>query len=392
MRILAIDVGTGTQDILLFDGGQEVENCLKMVMPSPTVVVAEQVRAATEHGCPILLEGVTMGGGPSHWAAMDHVRAGHAVYATPDAARTFDDDLAGVAEMGITVVSDDEAAALGSRPDVERVRLRDLRVDAVRAALRAFGADDRWDALAVAVFDHGAAPAGYSDRVFRFDYLAERLREVGGGGASIAQVLASFAYPRSAIPSGMTRLRAVADSLDEDVPVLLMDTAPAAVLGALEDPEVGGRTELIVANVGNFHCLAFRMRAGRIVGLFEHHTGELTSEELERYIDKLIAGTITNQEVFDDMGHGALMLEAPVVDGAGSEPRGHASDGSQRAPFLAITGPRRGLLRGSRLEPYLAVPHGDMMLAGCFGLLRAYAAHDTRIAETVVARLGPPLA
>jgi hypothetical protein len=30
-----------------------------------------------------------------------------------------------------------------------------------------------------------------------------------------------------------------------------------------------------------------------------------------------------------------------------------------------------------------------MMLAGCFGLLRAYAAHDPAIAEAVTTRLGP---
>src|SRR6266511_4008849 len=209
MRILTIDVGTGTQDILLFDGEQELENSLKMVMPSPTVVVAGQIRAATERGRPILLEGVTMGGGPSHWAAMDHVRSGLPVYATPSAARTFDDDLDGVAGMGVTVVSEDEASGLSG---VERIVLRDLWLEAVRTALRAFGADDRFDALAVAVFDHGAAPPGYSDRVFR---------------------------------------------------------------------------------------------------LFEHHTGELTQGELEAFLDKLIAGTITNHEVFDDMGHGALMFEPP---------------------------------------------------------------------------------
>src|SRR3712207_2110206 len=112
MRILTIDVGTGTQDILLFDGEQELENCIKMVMPSPTVVVADRIRDATARGRPILLHGVTMGGGPSHWAAMDHVRAGYPVYATPDAARTFDDDLDGVAKMGIRVVSEDESRGL----------------------------------------------------------------------------------------------------------------------------------------------------------------------------------------------------------------------------------------------------------------------------------------
>jgi uncharacterized protein (DUF1786 family) len=153
-----------------------------------------------------------------------------------------------------------------------------------------------------------------------------------------------------------------------------MDTAPAAVLGALEDPRLAGHDELIVANVGNFHCLAFRIERGHISGLFEHHTGELSREELEAFLDKLVAGTITNQEVFDDMGHGALMLD-----------EGRALE----SPFLAVTGPRRGLLRDSRLAPYQAVPHGDMMLAGCFGLLRAYAAKDERIAAEVAERMGP---
>jgi uncharacterized protein (DUF1786 family) len=363
MRILTIDVGTGTQDILLFDADQELENCVKMVMPSPTAVVARQIRAATEHGTPLLLDGVTMGGGPSHWAAMDHLRAGHPVYATPDAARTFDDDLEGVAAMGITVVSEDEAAGLAN---VERVTLRDVWVDEVRTALRAFGAEDGFDALAVAVFDHGAAPPGYSDRIFRFDYLAERVRHSAD--------LTVFAFPRAAIPPSMTRLQAVAGSVAPDYPLLAMDTAPAAVLGALEDPTVSGQSAAIVANVGNFHCLAFRLEGGRIAGLFEHHTGELTQPELEAFLEKLIDGTITNQEVFDDKGHGALMFQPP----------GRLPD-----PFLAITGPRRGLLRGSHLKPYLAVPHGDMMLAGCFGLLRAYAEHDPAVAEAVTARLGP---
>ena len=38
-----------------------------------------------------------------------------------------------------------------------------------------------------------------------------------------------------------------------------------------------------------------------------------------------------------------------------------------------IIGPRRNLLRSSSLRPYFAVPFGDMMIAGCFGLLAATA-------------------
>src|ERR687883_1297528 len=125
MQVLTIDVGTGTQDILLFDSERELENCFKLVMPSPTVEVADRVRHATAARKPLVLQGVTMGGGPSHWATMDHVRAGLEAYATPEAARTFDDDLDAVSEMGIRVISDDEAIALADGGAVF-LSLRDL--------------------------------------------------------------------------------------------------------------------------------------------------------------------------------------------------------------------------------------------------------------------------
>ncbi len=43
MRILAVDIGTGTQDILLFDSSKLLENCVQMIMPSPTTVVAKRI-------------------------------------------------------------------------------------------------------------------------------------------------------------------------------------------------------------------------------------------------------------------------------------------------------------------------------------------------------------
>jgi uncharacterized protein (DUF1786 family) len=375
MRILAVDVGTGTQDILLFDSEHELENSVKMVMPSPTLVVADIIRDATAAGLPIVLRGVTMGGGPSHWAAIDHLRAGRAVYATPAAARTFDDDLEAVAEMGIGLVSEDEAEKV---PGAIVVDMRDLWFDRIVEALERFGVEPRLEEMAVAVFDHGAAPPGCSDRVFRFEYLAERLRQRNS--------LVAFAYLREEIPMALTRLAAVASTAPNDLPLLAMDTAPAAVLGALEDPRVWSQRRAIVANVGNFHCLAFRFDSGRVSGLFEHHSGELTSEKLRRYVEKLAAGTISNEEIYSDMGHGALTFEQ---DGAGPVGPLETQASQGEMPFLAVTGPRRALLADSGLEPYLAVPHGDMMLAGCFGLLRAYAGRDTGVAEAVVARLGP---
>jgi Uncharacterized protein conserved in archaea len=44
MKILAIDVGTGTQDIMLYDSHDSMENAVKMVLPSPTKIMAKRIR------------------------------------------------------------------------------------------------------------------------------------------------------------------------------------------------------------------------------------------------------------------------------------------------------------------------------------------------------------
>ena len=140
-----------------------------------------------------------------------------------------------------------------------------------------------------------------------------------------------------------------------------MDTAPAAVLGAPYDPQVSAQEHVIVANVGNFHTLAFRLGSEGIEGVFEHHTGFLTQTKLESLLTSLASSNLKNEDVFDDQGHGALIYNQqpiPLIPGAGN---------------LVITGPRRGMLIGSKMKPYFAVPFGDMMITGCFGLLAAVA-------------------
>lgn len=348
MKILCIDIGTGTQDILLFDSTTEIENCLKLVMPSPTVLVANQIRAATKRGEAILLTGTIMGGGPSNWAAEDHARAGLPIFATRDAALSFNDELDKVEAMGIHVVGDDEGANL----DATRVVLRDVDLEAIQRAFHAFGVELEYDAIAVAVFDHGNAPPDVSDRAFRFEFLAERIRATGK--------LSGFAFMRDDIPERLTRMRAVAESLEgshKGLPLLVMDTAPAAVRGALDDDFVAQHKNALIANIGNFHALAFRFTDGEISGVFEHHTGELKQAQLEHFLRELANGTLTNDAVFYSQGHGAVLFDARA----------------QSLDFLAVTGPRRSMLLHSELSPYLAVPYGDMMQAGNFGLLHAFA-------------------
>jgi uncharacterized protein (DUF1786 family) len=352
MQILTVDIGTGTQDILLFDSERGPENCLKLVMPSPTLLIRGRIQRATAARQPLLITGVIMGGGPCSWAVEDHRRAGLRVLATADAARTFNDDLDRVErELGVEIITEETGRRLARGGDYAHVEFRDFDYDAIGAAFAAFGVALRPNALALAVFDHGAAPPDISDRQFRMDYLAGRL------GAD--RRLSALAYRSAAVPAIMTRLRALADTATarSGLPVIVMDTAPAAVLGALDDPRVADHPHPVVVNIGNFHTLAFQFRDGQFVRLFEHHTGELTSERLSDWLRALAAGSIRHEAVFADKGHGALCLdEVPVP-----------------LELVALVGPRRALLADTDLPIYAAVPHGDQMLTGCYGLLRACA-------------------
>jgi uncharacterized protein (DUF1786 family) len=376
MRILAVDVGTGTQDILLLDTSGPIENSAKLVMPSATGIAAGRIRRATAAREPVVLSGVIQGGGPCHWALEDHLRAGLTAFATPEAAATFDDDLDNVRAMGVTIVSEDEVSANRGT----HVRLRDLDLGAIRAALTAFDVSPEFDGFAVGCLDHGNSPPGYSDRLFRFDHL-RRVVQAGND-------LRAFAYLPEELPDYLTRARTLMCSLDGGAPAVFLDTGPAAALGALQDPAVTRSDEQLVLNLGNMHALAFHLRGSQIISLYEHHTGEMTNEMIEDFTCRLPVGELRHEEVFDSKGHGVFYARRDSVqaDPAESlsrepfesvrdepvEPRGPAAFDS-KSPLLAVTGPQRNRLRHSRLNTYFAAPHGDMMLSGCFGMLRAFA-------------------
>jgi len=299
MKILTVDIGTGTQDIFLYDSNLDIENGFKLVLPSPTMMIHRRVKRMIQTRTPMLLTGHQMGGGPSAWAIEEAARAAIPVYMTPDAATTLNDELDKVEKLGIKIVSVEE----GKKMKVKNLELKDFDFELISKTFANFGVSLKdLGAIAVAVFDHGNAPAGVSDRQFRFDYLDERIKAKNS--------LSAFAYPSTSIPKIMTRLQSVADSAGElPCPMMVMDTAPAAVLGANFDPVVIKRQRKIIVNVGNFHTLAFRLGDG-IEGVFEHHTGEIDLPKLEKYIRALADGSLKHQDVFNDMGHGALVYGA----------------------------------------------------------------------------------
>ncbi|MDX1377945.1 MAG: DUF1786 domain-containing protein [Anaerolineales bacterium] len=368
MKILTVDVGTGTQDIFLYDWELDIENGFKLVLPSPTMMVHRRLKQSFQKRTPVLLTGHQMGGGPSAWAIEEYARAGIPVYMTPSAATTINDELDKVEALGIKVVSDDEGKKLN---DLEKLELKDFDFQLISKTFKDYGVSlENLSAIAVAVFDHGNAPAGISDRQFRFDYLDERINATNS--------LSSFMFPSNEIPEIMTRLQAVADSAGElPCPLFVMDTAPAAVLGANLDRQVATRNQKIVCNIGNFHTIAFRLGEKGIEGVFEHHTGEIDLARLESLLCALADSSLKHEDVFDDMGHGALMYSEDVFE--------FGKDDFD----VVITGPRRSMFMDEpTLRPYYSVPFGDMMIAGCFGMLRALADKMPELAEPILGAMG----
>lgn len=359
MLIVAADIGTGTQDILLYDSEKEVENSLIMVMPAPTRVIAEKVRKATGEGKAIVLTGNIMGGGPSAFAIMTHLKAGFPVYATEQAALTINDSIEKVKAFGIRIVSEEEAKRLADEEGALNIVMKDFDPEAISSAFSIFEVPMP-ENYAVAVQDHGNAP-GKSNRVYRFELFKE-LIDRGGK-------LGDFVYRPEEIPEAFTRIKAQADTLlnalgNRKIRSVFMDTGPAAVFGALTDPAAVQPS--IVVNIGNGHTLGALVLENRITALFEHHSSLLNPEKLQDYIIRLADGKLGFDEVFADGGHGAYVKEAPDFEQVRS---------------IMVTGPKREMLeklsdseiRQEILEKlHFAAPFGSMMLSGCFGLLAGF--------------------
>jgi uncharacterized protein (DUF1786 family) len=335
-RILAIDVGAGTQDILLWESDRTYENCVQLILPSQTQIVAGRIRRLTAQGAAIHLVGRVMGGGASSDAVAAHLAAGLAITATPEAAKTLHDNPRRVEALGVRLADEQP-------PGTTTVVLGDLDPAALREALAIFDVPFP-ERFAVAVFDHGES-LELSNRRFRFQHL-ERIIAAGGD-------LGLMVYGDD-LPPYLTRMAAARALLPG---ATLMDTGAAGIWGALEDPIVAERAErgAILVNLGNMHTFAILLHGRRMLGLFEHHTHLLTTARLAALVAQLRDATISFEEIFAEDGHGAIVHPDYRPDPA--------------FDFVAVTGPNRALARP--LGWYEAVPHGDMMLAGPFGLVAA---------------------
>ena len=351
MKVLALDIGAGTEDILLYDEQKgSVENYVKMVLPSPSQIFAAKVRKTTQLYEDLFIKGDIIGGGAFAFALRNHVEKGLRVVMTESAAYTIRNDLDEVRELGIEIVSGENEPNdfRGETLRIEEVNLRKLE-----GFLTEFNETlSDVDVVAIAVQDHGVFPKGMSNRRFRIQKMKELLKD--------SPKCETLTFKEEEIPSYFLRMKSAALASRRQLArakVLLMDTSPDAILGCLKDPVVERANPVLAINVGNGHTMAAIISDGNIVGVMEHHTRLLNPQKIERFLVNFADGKLSDEEVFKDRGHGLFFLAKPP--------------GFSKIERVAATGPNRNILAKTSLSVHFAAPAGDVMITGPVGLVEA---------------------
>lgn len=338
MRILAIDIGTGTQDIMIYNTEKELENSIKLVLPSPHLLISQQIREIEND---IYFEGEIMGGGKIKNTILEHIDKGYNVVMEPICAKTIRDNLEQVESFGIEITDESK-----DYNDYTKIKMGDIDLTKLSEFLLGYDLEFDFDKIAIAVQDHGYNE-NMGDRDFRFEKIREKISK------PISPLEFGFTDD---LPEYYTRMNAVrrivkSEGIDE-IP-LVMDTKFASIAGMCFDELAEKLNSYIVIDIGNGHTTAASIENSKIQGVFEHHTSSLTGESLERYIKRLAEGTITNKEVYEDHGHGAHVLN-PI----------------SKIEKVIVSGPKRELIEKTNLDWHHAAPGGDVMMTGTVGLIK----------------------
>ena len=338
MRILAIDVGTGTQDIMIYDTEKELENSIKLVLPSPHLFISQKIRE-TEND--IYFDGDIMGGGKIKNTILEHMEKGYNAVMEPTCAKTIRDNIEQVKSFGIEIADKNK-----EYNDYTKITLGDINITQLSEFLLGYDLEFDFDKIAIAVQDHGYNE-NMGDRDFRFEKIREKVNE------PISPL--EFGFEED-LPEYFTRMQSVRRQIKNEgisETPLIMDTKFASIAGMCYDEVAKKLNSYVVIDIGNGHTTAASIENGKIQGVFEHHTSSLTGESLEKYIKRLASGEITHEEVYNDHGHGAHVLN-PI----------------SKLEKVIVSGPKRELIEKTNLDWHHAAPGGDVMMTGTVGLIK----------------------
>jgi len=251
-----------------------------------------------------------------------------------------------VRSMGIKVISDAEAEALRDDQGLSHLRIGDLDIDRLRQLLQGLGVPFSFDVAGICAQDHGIPPEGVSHLDYRHSFFKARLDETPYPQALL--------YRNDEVPPTFNRLTSLAKSAK--ALLYLMDSGMAAILGAVLDPVTSRHERVLTLDMATSHTVGAALEQGQICGFFEYHTRDITIERLETLLRQLADGNLDHAVILQEGGHGAYLRK---------------SFGFRAAEIIVATGPKRGMLRRSRLPIVFGAPLGDNMMTGTAGMLEA---------------------
>jgi len=343
-RLLMIDIGAGTMDILHYD--TETGLHYKAVVKSPVRYLAEKVAAVSGK---LLVVGNEMGGGPITQVLLERAKQSEVIMSL-SASSTLNHDPAKVKSWGIKVVEDDRADQLRENSDYTVIMLSDLEAPRIEQIVKSFGIPYDFDAVAVCAQDHGVPPPGMSHLDFRHNMFKARLAE--------KPYPHTLLYKSDQLPASLNRLKSIAKSAEQlpAAEIYVMDSGMAAILGASLDSRCRRKKCFLVLDIATSHTVGAAMSGEELAGFFEYHTRDIALEKLEGLLRDLADGKLSHQQILSEGGHGAFLRQAV---------------GFSAIETIVATGPKRKLLDGSHLPIQFGAPWGDNMMTGTVGLLEA---------------------
>lgn len=331
--IVAIDVGKGTEDVMVHRVGTNFENSIQLVMPSMTQIIYNRILKHRKET--LKIAGDLMAGEP--WNKLVYGWEGRVVM-TKTAAMSLKYNLEYLKQKGIEIVDFLE------RPDI---RLSDVGWKRLKSVLRDSEISfDQIKTILICAQEHGNPPKGVSVKDFR-------MKGIWGNSTSFPDYLMGGKN----VPDHAPRLQSLVESAVREFPhltkdaVYVMDSAAAVLAGACNFDQ-----EELVVNVGNGHVSAVHHKKGEILYVYESHTGRFNYRQFLLHMQAIYEGTLTHQEVIRSGGHGLKIMKPEKVTR------------SQVPKNMIVLGPNRKKVTSSQV--IWSHPIGNMMMAGPFGLIR----------------------
>ena len=343
-KFLMVDIGAGTMDVLYYDIDSGLH--YKAVVKSPVMYIAEKVLGLEGD---LLITGGEMGGGAISAVLKRRAQEAEVIMSVSSAA-TIHHDLNKVRAWGIKVIEDLEADDLRKNRKYSHLATGDLDLERLKHIIKGFGVPFEFDVMGICAQDHGVAPTNVSHLDYRHNMFQASLDE-----NPFPQTLL---YKNGEIPSTFNRLVSIADSV-KGFPVgeaYVMDSGMAAILGSSMDLQARSKKKVLLLDVATSHTVGAAIEDGEIAGFFEYHTYDITLERLESLLVELADGKLEHKQILKEGGHGAYMRQA---------------FGFQNVDVIVATGPKRNMVKNSRLPIVMGAPLGDNMMTGAVGLLEA---------------------